>query len=205
MPDEKNTTNQASTKDSKENIKTETITAASKTDSKASESAENNNQDEKEPTLAEDYENLKTMNLLKNIMIKMQYGRYPNKKIDAILQRRMDFDASQYQGPQIVRMIITIMAMFFFCSFTYVIIWLIAGSLNLVGIKETASMVLSMLFLGSCGFALFNYISVPDEKKLKEAIKEKMAEIEKELNLTQKENDKNNTEKQSKTDNNKTK
>ena len=66
-------------------------------------------------------------------------------------------------------------------------------------------MVLSTLFLGSCGFALFNYISVPDEKKLKEAIKNRMAEIEKELNSGTNENDKNNPEKQSKTDNNNTK
>ena len=134
-------------------------------------------------------------------MIRMQYGRYPNKKIDSILQRRMDFDPSQYQGPQIVSMIITVMAMFFFCSFTYVIIWLVTSHLNLPGIKETASMILSTLFLGSCGFALFNYISVPDEKKLKAAIKERMEELEKELNSSTKENDKNNTEKQSKTDN----
>jgi hypothetical protein len=189
MPDEKITNNQENKN---------TSNPSSEADSnKNSESAENNSQDEKEPTLAEDYEALKNMNLLKNTMIRMQYGRYPNKKIESILQRRMDLDASQYQGPQIVRMIITIMAMFFFCSFTYVIIWLITSHLNLYGIKETASMVLSTLFLGSCGFALFNYISVPDEKKLKEAIKNRMAEIEKELNSSTNENDKSNPEKQS--------
>ena len=205
MPDEKNTTNQAPVNNSKENLKKESDSSSKETDKKASESAEKNNQDEKEPSLAEDYEALKNMNLLKNVMIRLQYSRYPNKKIDGILKRRMDFDESKYQGPQIVRMIITMMAMFFFCSFTYVIIWLIASKLNLGEIKETASMILSMLFLGSCGFALFNYISVPDEKKLKEAIKERMTEIEKELNITSKENDKNNSEKQSKTDNNNTK
>ena len=196
MPEEKITNNQE---------KKNTANPSLEADSKNSESAENNSQDEKEPTLAEDYEALKNMNLLKNTMIRMQYGRYPNKKIESILQRRMDLDASQYQGPQIVRMIITIMAMFFFCTFTYVIIWLITSRLNLYGIRETASMVLSTLFLGSCGFALFNYISVPDEKKLKEAIKNRMAEIEKELNSGTNKNDKNNTEKQSKTDNSNTK
>ncbi len=197
MPDEKTSNNQE-----KKNTANPSLEADSNNNS---ESAENNSQDEKEPTLAEDYEALKNMNLLKNTMIRMQYGRYPNKKIESILQRRMDLDASQYQGPQIVRMIITIMAMFFFCTFTYVIIWLITSRLNLYGIRETASMVLSTLFLGSCGFALFNYISVPDEKKLKEAIKNRMAEIEKELNSGTNENDKNNPEKQSKTDNNNTK
>ena len=203
MPDEKNTNKKNDQNTANPN--TEANSASQTAENKNSESSENTFQNEKEPTLEEDYEALKNMNLLKNIIIKMQYGRYPNKKIDDVLQRRMDFDASQYQGPQIVRMIITIMAMFFFCSFTYVIIWLASSSLNWFGIRETASLVLSMLFLGSCGFALFNYISVPDEKKLKEAIKEKMAEIEKELNSKSKENDKNITEKQSKTDNNNTK
>lgn len=197
MPEDKKTNNQEN--------KNTANTSLEADSNKKSESAENSSQDEKEPTLAEDYEALKNMNLLKNTMIRMQYGRYPNKKIESILQRRMDLDASQYQGPQIVRMIITIMAMFFFCTFTYIIIWLLTSQLNLNGIKETASMVLSTLFLGSCGFALFNYISVPDEKKLKEAIKNRMEEIEKELNSGTKENDKNNTEKQSKTDNNNTK
>mgnify|MGYP003430297131 FL=1 len=197
MPEDKKTNNQEN--------KNTANTSLEADSNKKSESAENSSQDEKEPTLAEDYEALKNMNLLKNTMIRMQYGRYPNKKIESILQRRMDLDASQYQGPQIVRMIITIMAMFFFCTFTYIIIWLLTSQLNLNGIKETASMVLSTLFLGSCGFALFNYISVPDEKKLKEAIKNRMEEIEKELNSDTKENDKNNTEKQSKTDNNNTK
>lgn len=200
MPDEKNTNNQniQNTADTNPKPDSEPKTA----DNQNSESAEKNNQDEPEPTLAEDLEALKNMNLLKNTMIRMQYGRYPNKKIEGILQRRLDLDASQYQGPQIVSMIITVMAMFFFCSFTYVIIWLVTSHLNLPGIKETASMVLSTLFLGSCGFALFNYISVPDEKKLKAAIKERMDELEKELNSETKENDKNNSEKQSKTDNN---
>ena len=197
MPDEKKTNNQDNQNTA--NINAKSDSASKTTESPKSESAEKDNQNEKEPTLAEDYEDLKNMNLLKNIMIRMQYGRYPNKKIESILQRRMDFDTSQYQGPQIVRMIITMMAAFFFCSFTYAIIWLITSQLNLLEIRETASLVLSMFFLGCCGFALFNYLSVPDEKKLKEAIKERMAEIEKELNITSKEND--NSKKQSKTDN----
>ena len=200
MAEEKNTTNQ--------NTTTNTDSKEKQTNSDSSKSVEKETQEKKpkkEPSLAEDYEALKNMNLLKNIMIRMQLGKYPNKKIEGILKRRMDFDESKYQGPQIVRMIITIMAMFFICSFLYVVIWLIASNLELNSLKETSSLILSLFFLGSCGFALFNNLSVPDEKKLKEAIKEKMAEIEKELKNTPKENDKNNTEKQSKTDNNNTK
>ena len=103
MPEEKNTTNQNIQNTANTNTKPDSDpkTAVSQN----SESAEKNNQDKKEPTLAEDYEALKNMNLLKNTMIRMQYGRYPNKEIESILQRRMDLDASQYQGPQIVSMI----------------------------------------------------------------------------------------------------
>ncbi len=110
MAEEKNTTNQ--------NTTTNTDSKEKQTNSDSSKSVEKETQEqepEKEPSLAEDYEALKNMNLLKNIMIRMQLGKYPNKKIEGILKRRMDFDESKYQGPQIVRMIITIMAMFFIC------------------------------------------------------------------------------------------
>lgn len=136
---------------------------------------------EPEPTLEEDYEALKNMNLLRNVMVRMQYGRYPNKKINAILERRMNFDESEFQGTHIVRIIISILAMFFICTFVYILIWLLATPFNFIELKETASLVISLFFLGSCGFAIFNNISVPDEKKLKEAIKEKMSQIENEI------------------------
>ncbi len=192
MAEEKNTTNQ--------NTTTSTNSTEKQTDSDSSKNVEKENEKqekepEKEPSLAEDYEALKNMNLLKNVMIRMQLGKYPNQKIEGILKRRMDFDESKYQGPQIVRMIITIMAMFFICSFTYVIIWLISSGLELNSLKETSSIIISLFFFGSCGFALFNNLSVPDEKKLKEAIKERMTELETELNKTTQENAKVNTQK----------
>ena len=170
--------------------KSTTDTSKEKDNSKPAE------QKEPEPTLAEDYENLKQMHLLRNVMIRMQYGRYPNKKIDGILKRRMDLDESKFQGTNIVRIIISIMASFFICSFIYVIIWLIANSMNLNDLKDTSSLVISLFFLSSCGFLIFNNISVPDEKKLKEAINEKMKEIENELKKENK-NDTNKSEKQS--------
>ena len=138
MPDEKNTPKTQNTTDSKEKQQTNNQTS-SQTDS---ENKEKNTEaeKEKEPTLAEDYESLKNMNLLKNVMIRMQFGRYPNKKINAILERRMDFDESKFQGTNVVRIIITIMAMFFICTAIYIIIWLFANMMNLNDLKETSSL-----------------------------------------------------------------
>ena len=206
MPEEKNT---QQTKDdlnssNKTNNSNESKVTNSETKPEEKETESTKNIDP-EPTLSEDYEKLKEMNLLRNVMVRMQYGRYPNKKIDSILKRRMDFDSDKYQGTHIIRIIISIMATFFICSFIYVIIWLIASSMCLNDLKETASLVISLFFLCASSFTIFNNISVPDEKKLKEAIKERMAEIEKELKIETKENDNNKTEKQSKTDNNNTK
>ncbi len=168
-PSTSTTTNQA-----KEEVKEENKEEEKKT-------SEPEPEPEPEPTLEEDYEALKNMHLLRNVMIRMQYGRYPNKKIDGILKRRMDLDESQYQGTHIIRIIISIMAMFFICMFAYFVVWLFASSFNFADLKETASLVISLFFLCSCGFAIFNNISVPNEKKLKEGIKTRMEELEKEL------------------------
>ncbi len=198
MPDTNQQTNQQeknNTNNSNNNkVNQNTSTTDNSTEKKETESAEKK---EPEPTLAEDYENLKQMHLLRNVMIRMQYGRYPNKKIDSILKRRMDLDESKYQGTHIVRIIISIMASFFICTIIYIVIWLIASSMNLNDLKETSSLVISLFFLCSCGFLIFNNISVPDEKKLKEAINERMNEIENELKKEKKENDTNKSEKQS--------
>lgn len=197
MPDTNNTSNQQENKNLNNNNKstnsTSTSTPSDSKEVKEEKPAENK---EPEPTLEEDYKDLKEMNLLRNIMIRMQYGKYPNKKINAILERRMNFDESKYQGTQVVRIIISIMADFFICTFLYVAIWLIASTMNLNDLKETSSLVISLFFLCSCSFLIFNNLSVPDEKKLKEAIKERMTEIEKELKIEKKDND-NKPEKQS--------
>lgn len=149
---------------------------------------------EKIPTLSEDYESLKNMHLLRNVMIRMQFGRYPNKKIDEILKRRMNLDESQFQGTDIIRIILSILFSFLICTILYILIWLFATSMGFLELKQQSSVVISLFFLSSCGFFIFNNISVPDEKKLKIAIKEKMSEIENELKKEKKTNE-NNTEK----------
>ena len=115
------------------------------TDAKIDNSVESEKEEEKTtekiPTLEEDYQALKSMNLLRNIMIRMQYGKYPNNKIDSVLKRRMNFDESEFQGTDIVRIIISLMAVFFFCSFIFFIIWLIAKSIGSYDLKETSSFV----------------------------------------------------------------
>ncbi len=199
MPDTNNTSNQQENnnlKDNNNSTKSTATATSTSVDSESLKKEESVEKEEPEPTLEEDYETLKNMNLLRNVMIRMQYGRYPNKKINAVLQRRMNFDESKFQGTHIVRIIISIMADFFICTFLYIAIWLIASTMNLNDLKETASLVISLFFLCSCSFFVFNNLSVPDEKKLKEAIKDKMNEIEKELKIEKKEND-NKPEKQS--------
>lgn len=181
---------------SKEPIDNPDITAVTNSekqnsDSKTSTEEAKNEEQEKEPTLAEDYESLKNMHLLRNVMIRMQFGKYPNKKIDGILKRRMDLDGSQFQGTDIVRIIVSIMTMFFICSGIYLFIWLIASNYGLYDLKETSSLVLSLFFICSCSFVVFNNLSIPDEKKLKVAIKKRLTEIENELKIEKKENDNN--------------
>lgn len=173
--------------ESKTTIKEDTQPKEKSPNGEVSSTAENKGTEEqlyiKEPSLAEDYETLKNMNLLRNVMIRIQYGRFPNAETEALLKRRMDLDESKFQSPYLVRVIISIFVLFFLCTLTYIIIWLATSSMNLNGIKESASLIISLFFFSACGFIIFNSLSSPDEKKLKLAIKERMTELEIELNL----------------------
>ena len=151
-----------------------------------SENKEDKKEEEPIPTLEEDYESLKNMHLLRNVMVRMQYGRYPNKKIDAVLARRMDLDPYKFQGTRFLRIIISIMSMFFICTAIYLLLFIFAKAFNLYDFNEAASVTMSLFFLCSCSFAIFNNISVPDEKKLKEAIKERMRQIEEQIKTEKK-------------------
>ena len=71
MPDEKNNVQKPNPTDSNTDQQPNNQTS-SNTDSEKKEII---TEEEKEPTLAEDYESLKNMNLLKNVMIRMQFGR----------------------------------------------------------------------------------------------------------------------------------
>ena len=141
----------------------------------------NKEQSEEEPSLKEDYEALKEMNLLRNVMVRLQYGRFPDSKIDGILKRRMNLDERAFQGPYIIRGFISVLFLFLVCSLVYVVIWLSSKWLGLSGVAETASMFISLFFFCGIGFVIFNSLSAPDEKKLKIAINERMAELEKEF------------------------
>lgn len=166
------------------NNKPEDLKQAETTESK--EQTEKIQEQEPIPSLKDDYELLKNMNLLRNVMIRAQYGRFPDKRIDGVLKRRMDLDESKFQGPKIVRAIISILALFLFCAVLYAIIYLSAKGLNLNGVADTASLVISLFFLSGLGFVIFNNFSVPDEKKLKTLINERMTEIEVELKVEEK-------------------
>lgn len=131
-----------------------------------------------EPTLEEDYAALKEMNLLRNVMVRLQYGKYPDARIDGILKRRMELDESKFQGPQIVRIIVSILALFLSCTLFFIFVWLAAKGLGFDNFAKTASVIISLFFFSGFGFVIFNSLSVPDEKKLKKAISERMAELE---------------------------
>ncbi len=161
-------------------------TANEKTEEKTAQQETENKEEEKIPTLEEDYEVLKNMNLLRDVLIRMQCGRYPNKKLEGVLNRRMNLDEEKLQSPRIVRIIITILAMFFICTLTYIAIWLATATPALHGVREFASLVISMFFIGFCAFAVFNSLSAPDEVKVQQAIKERMTEIEVELSVSKK-------------------
>lgn len=133
------------------------------------------------PTLAEDLADLEKLNLMRALMLQLQGGKHPYASTDALLRRRMNFDPAEFQGPYIVRLICTIMMVFVCCSILWFMLWLMASALNLTYFVRLLSTGLATLIAAMAGVAIFHPSSVPDEKKLKEAMEKRLHQLRSEL------------------------
>jgi len=133
-------------------------------------------------SLAEDLLLLEKLNLLSAISVRMQGGRHPKPAIEAVLKRRMQFsDEDGIQGPYLVRLICTVMFVFVCASLFWAFLWLIASSLELNYFIRLLSTGISTVIAAMAGVAIFYPSSLPDEKKLKEAIKKRLEELREQL------------------------
>ena len=129
------------------------------------------------PTLAEDYEQLKKLHLLKDIMIRQKAGRHPSTEIDALLKRRMNFKNEDFQGPYVVRLISTLLMIFVFAAIFWSVLWILASGFNLTYFIRLLSTGMATLVAAIAGIAVFFPSSLPNEAILKKAIDLKMKEI----------------------------
>ena len=135
----------------------------------------------KDPTLAEDYLRLEQINLLRAVIVRMQGGRHPDKAIEALLQRRLNFSREEFQGPYAIRLVCSLMMVFVVSTLAWAIVWAVGSAMNLSYFLRLVSTGLATLFAAMTGVAIFHSSSIPEEKSLIEAIEVRLGELRKEL------------------------
>lgn len=136
---------------------------------------------EAEPTLAEDFERLQKMNLLKAVLLRMQGGRHPSVEIDALLRRRLNFSRDSFQGPYIIRLISTLIMIFIAATVCWAVLWILASGFELNYFVRILSTGMASLVAAIAGIAIFHPSSLPDENLLKQAIDNEMQAISKKV------------------------
>lgn len=131
----------------------------------------------KEPTLADDLIKLQQIKLLRAVTIRAQSGKYPDTEIDDLLKRHMNFANNEVQGPFAVRLVCTFMFIFIFGAMTWGIIWTIATIFEFNYFLRLMSTGIMTLMAAVAGIAIFHPLSLPDDKKLKIAIENRMEEL----------------------------
>ncbi|MBU1105948.1 MAG: hypothetical protein KKB51_04695 [Candidatus Riflebacteria bacterium] len=139
-----------------------------------------------EPSLAEDYLRLEQINLLRSVVVRMQGGQHPDKSIEALLRRRLNFSSDEFQGPYAIRLVCTLMMIFVVSALVWAIFWAIGSAMDLSYFLRLISTGFATLFAAMAGVALFHPSSIPEEKKLIEAIEARMVELRKELGKDEK-------------------
>ncbi len=129
------------------------------------------------PSLAEDLAELEKLNLMRAVMLRMQGGRHPNAEVDALLKRRLDLKAEDFQGPYAIRLICTLMMVFLICIIMWGSVWLVTTAFELSAIARLMSTAIATLMAAAAGVAIFHPSSVPDEKLVKEIVTHRMAEL----------------------------
>lgn len=142
-----------------------------------------------EPSLADDYLKLEQINLLRAVVVRMQGGRHPDKVIETLLRRRMNFSRDEFQGPYAIRLVCTLMMIFVVSALLWAIVWAISSAMELSYFLRLISTGFATLFAAMVGVAVFHPSSIPEEKTLIEAIEARMAELRKELGKDEKQQD----------------
>lgn len=133
-------------------------------------------------SLEDDLAQLDKLNLLRAVLLRLQGGRHPNAEIDALLKRRLDLRAEDFQGPYAVRLICTVMMIFLICIIFWGVIWLFSTAFQLNYFVRLMSAGIATLLAAAAGIAIFHPASIPDEKQVKEAISRRLAELKNEGN-----------------------
>ena len=137
------------------------------------------NEPQKVYTLTEDLEEIKKCDIVREICIKLQFGKHPNKEIDALITRRFNIDIYEVRSNVLLRTFITISSIFFIGITTYGIIWFINAALSEnMCLAKTLSPILGFLTLAGMAIAIFIPFPVIDENKLTAMVNKEIQNLE---------------------------
>ena len=137
------------------------------------------NEPQKVYTLTEDLEEIKKRDIVREICIKLQFGKHPNKEIDALITRRFNIDIYEVRSNVLLRTFITISSIFFIGITTYGIIWFINAAISEnMWLAKTLSPILGFLTLAGMAIAIFIPFPVIDENKLTAMVNKEIQNLE---------------------------
>lgn len=143
----------------------------------AAENAPKNSYD-----LKEDFQMLSDLNLIKEIAIKIQLKKHPNKKINDLLDRRMNLESSTFTGPHALSVAASFMIIFFVALVAWGIFWTLGTLLGLGAFVTFMSLVLSIFVFAGFAITIFRPLPIIDEEKLLKHITDVMKSLRAEVN-----------------------
>lgn len=141
------------------------------------------NAPQKSYDIKEDFQMLSDLNLLKEIAIKIQLKRHPNKEINDLLDRRMNLNSNNFTGPHGVSVAASFMIIFFVALIVWAIFWVFATLLDFSALITFMSGLLSVFVFGGFAIALFRPFPIIDEEKLLKHITDEMKSLRSAANI----------------------
>lgn len=131
--------------------------------------------------LADDILQLEKLNLMRAVMLRLQGGKHPTGKVDALLKRRMTFPEQNFQGPYAVRLACTLMMIFVMVGILWAVLWGLAVHFEFSYFIRVVSTGFATVIAAIAGVAVFHPSSIPDEKLVRAAIKGRLEDLNKQL------------------------
>ena len=129
------------------------------------------------PPLQEDYDVLLNINLLKAVLIKFQRDVHPNKEINSVLERRIQLNRSEFEGPFAIRIISSLLMIFCSGTVAWIAIWLISSAFGETSFLVELSGAMAVMLAAMFGIAIFQPFHLIDEKALKVALSDELEKL----------------------------
>lgn len=135
------------------------------------------NSPEEIPDDMEDFKKLLDLNLLKEATLKIQLKKHPNKKIDDLLERRLNLKSKDFTGPFAIRVVASILIIFLTSIVIWSGIWVIGIALELNYFYKIMSTIISIILVSAMAITIFQPLPIIDENRLLKHITEEMKKL----------------------------